>query len=229
MPVPDATLASAVVFSGVPHELLWPLLNASNLVDYRDDAVIFSRGAEAKYVYLVLSGLVRICTMSDSGKRITVEIFKAVELFGELGVIDDKPRSADAIAMGPTKVAVLPGASFRTLMQDSPVFTVNLLRIVTRRLRRTYSLFEDASLSDLEHRLARQVLYLVGLGAVGERRVRLFSRMNQSDLADLLGTTQRSIITILNKWRSDGLAEFDGKTAQLTIVELERFKAMLEI
>ena len=229
MSVPDPKLAGASAFTGVPANLLAPLLNNASFHDYRDDAVIFLRGMEAKHVYVVISGLVRISTMGDSGKRITVEIFKELEIFGELGVIDDKPRTADAIAMGPARVAALSGKAFRELMQASPVFTVNLLRIVTSRLRRTYSLLEDASLADLEHRFARQVLYLVGLGASGERRVRLFSRMNQGDLADLLGTTQRSIITILNKWRAEGLAEFDGRTAQLTILEPDRFKALLEI
>jgi CRP-like cAMP-binding protein len=51
--------------------------------------------------------------------------------------------------------------------------------------------------------------------------------MHQEDLADLLGATSRSIITILNKWRAEGLARFDGRSAQLTITDVERFRALV--
>lgn len=230
--LPDPKLATAPVFSGVLAEDLRPLLERARTQSYDDGQRIFERTGKANHAYIVRSGLVRISTVRTSAigeieKRVTVEIFQEGDLFGELGVVDEQPRTADASAMGATRVAALDGHSFRSLMQQSPAFSVNLLRMVTTRLRRTYMLLEDASLLDLEHRLARQVLYLIGLGASGERRVRLYSRLNQGDLANLLGTTQRSIIKILNKWRVDGLADFDGRTAQLTILEVDRFKALL--
>ena len=135
-------------------------------------------------------------------------------------------RAADATAIGPTRIVAIPGTAIRDLVSRSPAFSANLLRLVTGRLRRTYSLFEDASLTDLEHRLAKQVIYLISLGATDGRRVRIYSRMRQGDLADLLGATPRSIIKILNKWRSDGLVDFDGRTAQLTILDLDRFTSL---
>ena len=150
-------------------------------------------------------------------------------MFGEVAAIDGAPRTADAAAMGPTKLAIFPAGAFRKVLERSPAFALNVLRLVTGRLRRTYSLFEDASLADLEGRFAKQVLYLMGLGAAGERRVRIYARLILGALADLLGATPRSIITILNKWRAEKLADFDGRTAQLTILDLERLTALSRI
>ena len=132
----------------------------------------------------------------------------------------------DHFAMGAARLALIPAEALRDLARESVEFAFALLQTVVSRLRRTYTLFEDASLADPEHRLARQVLYLVGLGATGGNRVRLYFRLRQQDLADLLGTTPRSVITILNKWRYEGLAAFDGRTAQLTILDVDRFAVL---
>jgi CRP/FNR family transcriptional regulator, cyclic AMP receptor protein len=227
-----ARLVEIPLFSGVPRESACRLLESGQPRSYLDGGVIFERKDEARYVYIVLNGRVHISTEAARDKdrepkRMTVEIFKSEDLFGELGVIDNSPRTATATAKGATQVAALNGAVFRELMQNSPIFSVNLVRLIAARLRHTYLLLEDASLLSLEHRLARQVIYLLGFGASGEPQVRLYSRFNQGDLANLLGTTRRSIIDILNKWRAEGLADFDGRTAQLTILNLQRFRALL--
>jgi CRP-like cAMP-binding protein len=218
---------AAPVFAGVAAPDLDRLLSVAQPHQYRDDEQVFARGEKADRVYLILSGMVRISTLGESGKRIVVEIFRDQEMFGEIAVIDGETRTADAMAYGPADLLILPGSAFQALLGGSAPFARNILRLVTARLRRTYSLLEDASLLNLELRLAKQVLYLAGLGSSGGDKVRIHSRMHQEDLADLLGATSRSIITILNKWRAEGLATFDGRSAQLTITDIERFRALV--
>ncbi len=230
MSSPEAARArarNAPVFAGVDAGDLDRLLAVAQPHPFRDDEQVFARGEAADRVYLILSGMVRISTLGESGKRIVVEIFREHEMFGEIAVIDGESRTADAIAYGPADLLILPGSAFSALLGGSAPFARNILRLVTARLRRTYSLLEDASLLNLELRLAKQVLYLIGLGASVGERVRIHSRMHQDDLADLLGATSRSIITILNKWRAEGLATFDGRSAQLTITDIERFRALV--
>lgn len=222
-----ASVGQAAVFRGVAPEGVARLLASARLQHHPDQAVIFNRGDEAGYAYLIVKGHVRISSLGANAKRVVVEIFQEEDVFGELAVIDGGFRTADATAMGQVELVAFPAGPFRELVGESSAFAVNLLRIVTARLRRTYSLFEDASLLNLELRLAKQVLYLMRLGASGEKRVRIHARMHQDDLADLLGATSRSIINILNKWRAEGLATFDGRTAQLTILDLARFQALI--
>lgn len=74
----------------------------------------------------------------------------------------------------------------------------------------------------LEVRLARQLLYLAKReGRSTDQGLQLAGRFRQGDLADLLGATTRSIITILNSWRADGLVIYDPAKAQLTICREE--------
>jgi hypothetical protein len=67
---------------------------------------------------------------------------------------------------------------------------------------------------------------------VGARRadgkLRIAGRFRQGDLADLLGTTNRSIITILNDWRARGLVDYDGQRGFVTILDEPRFRGIIE-
>jgi CRP/FNR family transcriptional regulator, cyclic AMP receptor protein len=101
--------------------------------------------------------------------------------------------------------------------------------MMAQRLRRTYELFQDAAFEKLEVRLARQVLYLAAReGRVTPQGTRLGHRLRQTDLADLLGATTRSIISILNAWRAAGLVIYDTERALLTVKDLSALRSIIE-
>jgi CRP-like cAMP-binding protein len=95
-----------------------------------------------------------------------------------------------------------------------------LARLLSVRLRRTFGLLQDATFAPLEVRLARQVLYLLKADSVKtEKGTRLAARFRQGDLADLLGATTRSIISILNAWRASNLVSYDTEKAFLFVLD----------
>jgi CRP/FNR family transcriptional regulator, cyclic AMP receptor protein len=102
--------------------------------------------------------------------------------------------------------------------------------MMAQRLRRTYGLFRDAAFETLEIRLAQQVLYLAEReGRPTQQGLRLMHRFRQADLADLLGATTRSIITILNSWRTAGLVIYDANRALLTVQDVSALRAIVEV
>jgi CRP-like cAMP-binding protein len=107
---------------------------------------------------------------------------------------------------------------FLDAMHSYPMLGADLSHMLATRLRRTSVLFRDATFETLEVRLAKQILYLARReGRNTEQGRQLAGRLRQGDLADLLGATTRSIITILNSWRADGLVIYDPAQARLTI------------
>jgi CRP-like cAMP-binding protein len=118
--------------------------------------------------------------------------------------------------------------TFLETLNDHAALGANLCRLLADRLRRTVDLLQDATFESLEVRLARQVLYL---SRRGSRRTaqgqQLSGRFRQSDLADLLGATTRSIITILNAWRASGLVVYDPVRAQLTLCREQELQALI--
>ncbi len=151
-------------------------------------------------------GRVRVGAPDNAAKRLMVEVFRAGDVFGEIGVLDGATRSADAVVIGEVKLARIPAAAFLETAQSEPALGLALARLLSMRLRRTFGLLQDATFAPLEVRLARQVLYLLKADSVKtDKGVRLAARFRQGDLADLLGATTRSIISILNAWRASNL------------------------
>jgi CRP/FNR family cyclic AMP-dependent transcriptional regulator len=197
-----------------------------------DGQAVFSQGDPADAVYAIIAGdgHVRIGSMNRQGKALMVEVFRLGELFGEIGVIDGGFRTASALVEGRATLLRLPAATFCAALAQHPEVGAELSRVMARRLRRTFALFQDATFETLEVRLARQILYLAAReGRQTRDGLRLAHRFRQSDLADLLGTTTRSIITILNAWRAAGHVVYDTDRATLTVRDVAALQAVIDV
>jgi CRP/FNR family transcriptional regulator, cyclic AMP receptor protein len=213
-------LQDVIPFKGIDAAELGRIEASSRVVEPRDGMRLFAEGDPADAVYAVIGGTghVRVGAMDRNSKGLMIEIFRTGDIFGEMGVIDGSPRSADAVAEGRVRLMRIPGHVFLEALNGNAPLGANLCQMFVARLRRTSVLFRDATFESLEARLARQVLYLGRReGRRTEQGLQLAGRFRQSDLADLLGATTRSIITILNAWRADGLVVYDAARAQLTL------------
>ena len=214
-------LLGVSAFKGMDFAALDRIEASSRVLEPRDGARIFGDGdvADAVYAITVGAGHVRVGAPDKSSKGLMIAIFGPGDIFGEIGVIEGSTRTADAIAEGRVRLLRISSRVFRDALHCNPVLGENLCLMLAARLRRTSILFRDATFESLEVRLAKQLLYLTKCegGRSTEQGFLLAGRFRQGDLADLLGTTTRSIITTLNHWRADGLVIYDPVRAQLTI------------
>jgi CRP/FNR family transcriptional regulator, cyclic AMP receptor protein len=226
------SLASVAVFKGMTGAALTLLEQGSLRLEPRDGSAIFVQGSPADAVYAIVAGdgHVRIGAIDRNSKALMVELFRAGEIFGEIGVIDGGFRTASAVAEGKVQLVKVRGPAFMTALANCPGLGQALCRVLAQRLRRTYELFQDATFETLQVRLARQILYLATReGRLTEQGLRLTHRFRQADLADLLGATTRSIITILNTWRATGIVTYDTDRALLTVQDVDALRAIIEI
>ena len=224
------SLDSIAIFKGMTSEAVGRLGHGSTVLEPRDGAEVFAQGDPADGVYAITGGdgHVRIGAIDRRSKALMVEIFRAGETFGEIAVIDGGSRTTAAVAEGKVRLVKIRPQAFISALADCPSLGEALCLVLAQRLRRTYGLFQDATFETLEVRFARQVLYL----AAGESRptqqgLRLAHRLRQADLADLLGATTRSIITILNAWRAAGLVVYDTDRALLTVTDMAAMRAIV--
>jgi CRP/FNR family cyclic AMP-dependent transcriptional regulator len=213
-------LLSVTAFKGMDPAELDRIEARSRMLEPRDGTQICAEGDAADAVYAIVAGTghIRVGSLDRSSKGLMYEVFGAGEIFGEIGVIDNSTRTADGVVEGRMRLLRINGSVFLDALNSHAVLGANLCRILAGRLRRTSALFRDATFESLEARLARQVLYLARIdGRSTEQGRQLGGRLRQGDLADLLGATTRSIITILNAWRAYGLVIYDPARAQLTV------------
>jgi CRP-like cAMP-binding protein len=224
-------LLTVSTFAGIDERVLDRIEARSRSIEYPDGALIFAQGDPADAVYAIIGGegRVRIGAVGRDSKGLMVEMFHAGDIFGEIAVIDGDTRSADAITEGRVRTLRIGATLFLAALAEHPALGANLCHLLATRLRWTSTLLQDATFESVEVRLARQVLYLAKLdGRPTERGTRLAGRFRQNDLADLLGTTTRSIITVLNAWRASGLVIYDANRAQLTLVDEGRLRALID-
>jgi CRP/FNR family transcriptional regulator, cyclic AMP receptor protein len=103
----------------------------SNVVSLRPDETLFQKGDTARHMYVVLSGELRI----GEGNSI-YETLSAGGIVGEMALIDHAPRSATVTASTECTLVQVDEKRFLFLVQQTPMFALNLMRLMSRRLRR---------------------------------------------------------------------------------------------
>lgn len=102
------------------------------------DEIVFDEGEQGQAVYLITSGRVVISQAHDDAFKVVAELGPGA-VFGDLALLDDAPRNAQARAMGTLEVAVFFRADFLGLMEtDAKIgykIALSLARLIGQRLR----------------------------------------------------------------------------------------------
>jgi CRP/FNR family cyclic AMP-dependent transcriptional regulator len=170
---------------------------------------IFSKGDAGSSMMAVLAGRVRISAVSADGKEVTLNVIGPGEIFGEIALLDGKPRSADATAIEDTVLMEVERKRFLPFLLKNEALVERLLVVLCDRLRRTSLVLEEIALFDLPSRLARLLVKLsqdYGRPAPGGG-VRIDMKLSQRDLATLVASSRETINKQLRGWREQGMVD----------------------
>jgi CRP-like cAMP-binding protein len=157
--------------------------------------VVFRQDDAGTALFIIESGRVKISRQAEDGREITLNVLYSGDYFGELALLDDEPRSADAVAVEATSTWLLPSSAFHDVLSRNPRMARQMLSTMSRRyVRRLTDAVQDAVFLDVQTRLARAILQLHDghHSPGGDGRI----RATQTDLASMIGATRESV----NKW-----------------------------
>ena len=187
----------------------------------RNKHALFRKGDEGTALYIIRKGKVKIVLPSKVGEEVILTIFSEGDFLGEMSLLDEKPRSADAVAMEESEVYVLNRTDFLSFLQENENAIKCILSCLSERLRKTDDLLEDASFLSVSARLAKKLVELGREFGVKEKDVvRIGLRLTQQDMADLVGTTRESINKELRVLREKGLVSMES--GYIRLLDLER-------
>lgn len=187
---------------------------------YARGEVIFLTGDPGLNLCIIESGRVKLTlTSGDLGREVALDYLGPGDVFGELALLDREPRSADAIAVEPTRLLLLGRDDFRAFLTDHPAAAIDLLADMSRRLRRDAQLIQDAAFLDVPARLARVALRLAEPGPDGTLCT---PPMSQADLASLVLTTRATLNKFLGIMTDQGLLRWDRR--RLVVVDRDRLQ-----
>lgn len=205
-------VAASGLFNGLPHEQIEEIAKIAIEKKYGRGETIFFEGDEGNGFYMVNSGKIKIFKMSFSGKEQTLHIFGPGEPFGEVPVFHGDPFPATAETLEKTTVVFFSRKEFIELVHKSPSIAINMLGILSMRLRRFATQIENLSLKEVPARLSGYLLYLLEEQGGGDK-VRL--DISKGQLASLLGTIPETLSRIFAKMSEEGLISVKGRDIEI--------------
>ena len=191
------------LFAGLPDALLDQLATHAQWRDCRRGEPIFSQGDEGDALYGVVSGRVRISTMSPEGREVFLNIMEPGDTFGEIAVIDGLPRTASAVTLDAATLVFIRRNEFLAVVEREPKLAMHLLRLFCQRVRWTSDLVEESSFLFGPARLAKRLLVLAALhGTAGPDGMEL--AISQAELAQFLNMSRQLVNQQLQEWRAKG-------------------------
>ncbi len=205
-------IAGSPLFEGLPDKELGEIASIAIGKSYQRGETIFFEGDIAVGFYMVAEGRVKIFKMSPAGKEHILHIFGAGEPFGEVPVFHGRPFPASAEALEKTATIYFPRDRFIRLVEANPSIALNMLGVLSLRLRRFTSQIENLSLKEVPARLAGYLLYL---SEEQGSAARVDLPITKGQLASLLGTIPETLSRIFAKMSEEGLIDVQGRQIEL--------------
>ncbi|MGX7677472.1 Crp/Fnr family transcriptional regulator [Jatrophihabitans sp. DSM 45814] len=210
-PLPQ--LRRCELFASLDDDELGQLATELSFIDVVEGETVFEQAEQAEYLYVVISGRVKLRRRTADGRLGLAAIAGPGDCFGELSFLDAGPRTADAIATTSSRLARVSHDVFADWSARSPGLVLQSLNFIARRVKRAYDEREDLLFADIRTRVSKQILALSDrFGSVdAENRVVLQHGLTQQELAQLVGSSRETLSKVLAEFVRRGWILVEGR------------------
>lgn len=190
------------MFHGLTDEKLQGVSRCAVMRRVARGATVVSAGDRTDYVYFVLTGTLKVLVSDEDGREVILTLIGQGDLFGEMGVIDEEPRSATVMALTPADLIMISKADFRHILEEHFEVSLHLMRNLARRLRVADRKIESLALMDVYGRVARLLLDMAaeeGGGRIVRRKV------SKQDIAKMIGASREMVSRVMKDLQTQEL------------------------
>jgi CRP-like cAMP-binding protein len=206
-----ALIARHGVLGSLPERDRQELLRRSTIRTLGERKCIFRRGDPGRTVIVVLVGHVKLSSLTADGREVVLEIVGPGGCFGELAVLNDVPRAADATTMTRCHLLAIDGRQFLQVLEHSLEAMRAVMTLISRRLRAATQRVMDTVALPATARVAKALLELAELHCETVRNgARIELRISQAELGGMTGLTRESVNKQLAALRDAGLISQSG-------------------
>lgn len=207
-------IAQIPLFNGLPRGQLDKLGNIAVEKKYRKGQTLFAEGSRATGLFVIISGKIKVYKLSLEGKEQILHIFSSGEFFGEVPMFAGGNYPAHAETLESSRVLFFPRNAFIELLKIEPSLALNMLAILSQRLRLFTHLIEDLSLKEVPARLAAYFLYLSDRTKASDT---FELDITKAQLASVLGTIPETLSRILSRMNQQQLIQVEGR--RITLID----------
>ena len=200
------------LFSGLPDDQLKEVEQIAVDRYFSKGEGVFSEGDDGNGFFVVVDGLVKVYKVSTEGKEQILHILGPGEPFGEVPVFSGQLFPASAEAIAESHLLYFARAAFVGLISGNPSLSLNMLAVLSMRLRQFTVQIENLSLKEVPGRLAA---YLIYMAEEQGKEDTVTLGISKGQLASILGTIPETLSRIFSKMTAQGLIEVNGANIRL--------------
>ena len=187
-----------------------------NMRTYDVGEIIFCEGEVGKELFIVQAGRVKIFKYVK-GQEVVLNVMKDGDIFGELALIDNKPRYASAMPMELSNIITISKQNFSTITETNPGLMAKVITVLSERVWTSYKKTVNAKLADINYRFADMLLLLAEQArAKIAPKIKYNFNMTPEDFLRMVGTTESDMPNLLRFIKAHQFLNNDGNTIVCT-------------
>jgi CRP/FNR family cyclic AMP-dependent transcriptional regulator len=210
--VSTAVLKAVPLFASFPEDQLRMLTTMVTRRSAGRNTTIMSSGDATDSLYIVLSGRLKVMMSDSEGKEVILSILGPGEFFGEMGLIDDEPRSASVVTIEACELLSIAKREFKRCLAENFEMAMAVMRGLVRRLREADRKIGSLALLDVYGRVARLLLDMAE-NVNGEKIVT--KRLPKQDIAKMIGASREMVSRVMKDLQTGGYIEMRGSNIVL--------------
>jgi CRP/FNR family cyclic AMP-dependent transcriptional regulator len=216
--VTTEVLRSVPLFSALPEEQLATLATCVTLRKYPRSTFILRAGEETDGLYIMLSGRAKVLIPDEEGHEVILSVVGPREFFGEMGLLDDHPRSASVETLEQCELMRVSKADFMRCLSDNFELAMRIMRGLVKRLREADRQIESLALMDVYGRVAR---VLLDLAEEIEGKRTILKAPPKQEIARMIGASREMVSRVMKDLQTSGHIRVDKRR----IVLLDKMRA----
>lgn len=205
-------LRNVPLFSVLPEPQLALLTSLVSRRSFPRNATIISAGDTTDSLYVIISGRLKVMMSDDEGREVILAILTANEFFGEMGLLDDSPRSATVVALEACELLSLSKRDFKKCLQENFELSMTVMRGLVRRLREADKKIGSLALMDVYGRVARLLLEMAE--TVDGQKI-VTRKLAKQDIAKMIGASREMVSRVMKDLQTGGYIEIRGSSIML--------------
>jgi len=205
-------LRNVPLFSGLDEKRLGVLVPMMMRTSFSRNETIIGAGDPTDSLYIVISGRLKVLMSDEQGREVILAILSTGEFFGEMGLLDDSPRSASVVTLEPCELLSISKTDFKRCLAENSDLSLMVMRGLVRRLREADQKIGSLALMDVYGRVARLLLEMAE-DVGGEKMV--VKKLSKQDIAKMIGASREMVSRVMKDLELGGYIEARGRSLVL--------------
>jgi CRP/FNR family transcriptional regulator len=203
------------MFSNLPSKIIAKIKDKMFVKEYTKNSIVFYEGDKGDSIYIILEGKVKLYKTTPKGNHIHINVLKAPELIGEYATFENVPFPATCEFVTNGAIGKIPYSFIKEELLAIPDVSEAIIKSLTAKVHLLSTLVHQETVLSSEAKVADVIL----------NRSEIFTRLKNSEIADILNLTPETLSRILSKFKKDKVIEL--KKQELKILDPDRLRVIL--